>query len=367
MKRIVVITAGFWVKLLLIAVLCIGVLSWCGDMLMVRQQAVMVLAGEEPVPDGESKRWQGLTQRIDEAHLSRLMAYGWPILGAAEQKEDSVAEVLLRTLLGFDPTDPYDQMGQGMAVLTLARDQAGQLSAGRQDEAVVEEDIYSDMAAMADDWHFELSKLQEIPLTDDVQVLLYHTHNAETYKPTDGVSKRAGENAGVSTAADVFQEALEKKYGLKTLHCKVLHDYPNWNRSYINSLASVKDLLNANPNVRAVFDVHRDAGFTSKDPTTITIGGEKAAKIMIVVGANHDNWQSNLAFAQALEDKSNELYPGLVRSIRIVQANRYNQQAHPHSLILEIGSDLNTQEEANYSLECFAQVVSEVLAAEQTQ
>lgn len=79
---------------------------------------------------------------------------------------------------------------------------------------------------MAEDWHFEMSKLNDLTLTDAVQIILYHTHNAETYLPTDGVSKRAGENAGVSTAADVFQQALEQKYGLRTLHSKVLHDYP---------------------------------------------------------------------------------------------------------------------------------------------
>lgn len=51
----------------------------------------------------------------------------------------------------------------------------------------------------------------------------------------------------------------------------------------------------------------------------------------------------------------------LRESIRIKETGRYNQQMNPHAVLLEIGSDLNTQEEADYSMECFAQVVYEVL------
>ncbi len=361
MKKIVVISAGFWVKLLAVLLLLAGLLSWGGSWLKQAGQSVAVWAAESDI-ESELKEtqgwWQQLWTSIDTNELQELLA-----LPPVQENKNSLTDKVLTWIVGFDPTNPYQQLEQGMAVLSLARDErSGELVAGQEPTALIEEeDIYSDMAAMADDWHFEMSKLTDIVLTDEVQIILYHTHNAETYLPTDGVSKRAGENAGVSTAADVFQQALEQKYGLKTLHSKVLHDYPDWNRSYINSLATVKSLLNSNPEVKAVFDVHRDAGFTSKEPTTVMLGGKAAAKIMIVVGANHDGWKENLAFAQALEDKSNSLYPELVRSIRIVQANRYNQQAHPHSLILEIGSDLNTQEEANYALECFAQVVAEVL------
>ena len=362
MKKIVVISAGFWVKLLAILLLLAGLLFWGGSYWARAGETMAVLAAEPNAQSDKQSFWQTAWESMSERSLEHLLA-----LPALEETKRSAADRLLSWAVGFDPTDPYQQLEAGMAVLTLARDDRGdRLVVKPQDSAIIEEDIYSDMAAMADDWHFEMSKLNDITLTDAVQIILYHTHNAETYLPTDGVSKRAGENAGVSTAADVFQQALEQKYGLRTLHSKVLHDYPDWNRSYINSLATVKTLLAANPDVRAVFDVHRDAGFTSKDPTTVMLNGQAAAKIMIGVGANHEHWKENLAFAQALEDKSNALYPGLVRSIRIVQANRYNQQAHPHSLILEIGSDLNTQEEANYALECFAQVVAEVLQEEET-
>ena len=69
-----------------------------------------------------------------------------------------------------------------------------------------------------------------------------------------------------------------------------------------------------------MFDIHRDAGFTSKKPTTTMINGKSAARIMLVIGGNHENWQENLAFARQLETKCNELYPGLLRDLKSTDA-----------------------------------------------
>lgn len=358
MKKVIMIRVGFWVKLFL-GLLLLAMLVSLGRG-FTDERAVAVLA--DGTFDAPKKEVFWLTQKIQQKDVSTwqtVLIKGWRLLEKPIKHQN-----VLAIFLGYDPVNPYEQIGQGMSVWQTL--ETSFLPVQSELINIEHEDIYLDNEAVVDDWHFELSDLSDISLSEDVAILLYHTHNAETYKPTDGASKREGENGGVATAAEMLKNALEQKYGLKTFHSKVLHDYPNWNRSYINSLATVKDLLASNPKVQAVFDVHRDAGFTSKEPTTTEINGKKAAKIMIVVGANHENWQSNLTFAQALEDKSNELYPGLVRSIRIVQANRYNQQAHPHSLILEIGSDLNTQEEANYAMECFAQVIAEVLLAPQS-
>ena len=111
--------------------------------------------------------------------------------------------------------------------------------------------------------------------------------------------------------------------------------------------------------------MHRDAGIQSKSTTTVKINGKSSASIIIVIGTEHKGWKENLVFAEELEKKANELYPGLLRDIRMAKNRRYNQNLHPNSLILEIGSDLNTLEEAKYSMELFSQVVAEVLKERQ--
>lgn len=295
--------------------------------------------------------WQMSGRAVENpAQMERLMLAGWSL----GQEDGSFAQLLWYLFCGVMPQSLDQQFLGGIPAL--------QNSSGRAVKVITEEEAYYASAFVQDSWKHRFEKVSDVTLSDEVQVILYHTHNAETYLPDAGVSKVTGQNGGVVQAADVFQAALEQKYGVRTIHNTTLHDYPNWNRSYQNSLATVQTLLQTNPQAKAVFDVHRDAGFQSKKPTTTTINGKAAARIMLVIGANHEGWEQNLTFARQLEAKCNELYPGLLRdNIRVKETGRYNQQASPHCVLLEIGSDLNTQAEADYAMECFAQVVHEVL------
>ena len=275
---------------------------------------------------------------------------GWPL----SREDRLVSADIWKVLTGSVPMNPYGQIISGLPVLRNG--------SGRLIQYVTEEEEYYATAMIPDNWYHRFEKINGVPVSEEVQVVLYHTHNAETYLPSAGVSKVSGQNGGVVQAAGVLQTNLQQTYGIRTVHSTELHDYPNWNRSYQNSRDTVQQLLKRYPDVKAVFDIHRDAGFTSKEPTTTVINGKKAARIMLVIGANHENWKANLAFARELETVCDTLYPGLLReNIHIKETGRYNQQIHPHAVLLEIGSDLNTQQEADYALECFSRVVYEVL------
>jgi stage II sporulation protein P len=82
---------------------------------------------------------------------------------------------------------------------------------------------------------------------------------------------------------------------------------------------------------------------------------------MIVIGTEHEHWQDNLAFAEKLEAKANKQYPGLIKSIRVRKDRRYNQHLHPRALLLEFGSDLNTQEDATNSAVVLAEIISDLV------
>lgn len=258
--------------------------------------------------------------------------------------------------------DPKEYLQTQMAALAIINSEetlaVGQIAHSYENGG--EEDFYLETPEGLDDWHFEFKK-EPVELSKDPVILLYTTHNAETYRPTDGKSKLEGKNAGVAKVAQAFAETLENKYGLKTIRSETIHDFPDWTRSYIKSLQTAQKLLKVNKTIQAVFDIHRDAGFKSKETTTTEINGRKAAKLMIVIGTEHKRWRENLAFAEKLEKKANELYPGLVRDIRIRNNRRYNQHLHPHALILEVGSDLNTLGEAQYSIALFARVTAEII------
>lgn len=306
---------------------------------------------------------------ITELKMREILGEGCPLVYDSEtggSTSINIQRVLLlglNYLTGLNSSDPTTIIKSQLAILAghepvLAAQGGGEyLTPGE----VGEEDFYLDTPPGMDDWHFEIDPKQPVELTKDPIVLLYNTHNAETYKPTDGKSKLEGKNAGVAKVAQVMEETLQKEQGLKTIRSETIHDYPDWARSYINSMQTAQALLKANKTIRAVFDVHRDAGFKEKSTTTVTINGQKTASIIIVIGTEHSRWRENLAFARKLEAKAGELYPGLIRDIRIANNRRYNQHLHPNSLILEFGSDLNTLEEAQYSATLFARVAAEII------
>lgn len=157
-----------------------------------------------------------------------------------------------------------------------------------------------------------------------------------------------------------------KKKGLKAEHIDTIHDWPDYNQSYTNSRNTVKKLVN-NEEIMALFDVHRDSIPGSTKAATIKINGRKSALILIVVGTDerkdHPHWKENLAFAQKIYQQGQLMYPGLIKGVR-TKAGTYNQEYHPHALLLELGSDYNSLEEAKYAGELFTEVLLQVLEKE---
>lgn len=203
-----------------------------------------------------------------------------------------------------------------------------------------------------------------VQLNGEPMVLIYTTHNAETYKPNAGTSRVEGKNGGIVTVSRTLTRALESKYAIKTLHSENMHDYPDYTKSYVNSMQTVKKFLKEYPKIQVVLDIHRDAGLKTRGDTLVKIKGKDCAKVMIIVGTEHPNWKQNLAFAQKIEKKANELYPGLIKCVRLHKGRRYNQNLHTRALLLEIGSDLNKEEDALESAKLMADVVASVLKKE---
>jgi stage II sporulation protein P len=209
------------------------------------------------------------------------------------------------------------------------------------------------------------SQTGEATFGDKPLVLIYNTHNSETFLPTDGVKLMPGTNSGVETVAAHLEKILLERHGIQSIRSTEIHDYPSWARAYINSERTAKNLLRENPSVQIVLDIHRDAGLPHKGVIT-TSTGYNMAKILLIVGSDtrlpHPTWRRNLEFAQMLGRKMDEIYPGLLKAVR-VQGGRYNQHLHERSILVEVGCYQNTLEEALLSAEALADVVKEVLIA----
>ena len=202
-------------------------------------------------------------------------------------------------------------------------------------------------------------------------VLIFHTHTCESYTSSENYSyehngsfRTTDLNFTVSRVGDELNTQL-KNYGYNVIHDKTYHDYPAYTGSYARSLTTVQNLLKTNLNTDVIFDIHRDAIGDSSYAPKVKIGDEYACQIMFVIGTNgsgleHANWIQNLKFATMVQQKANELYPGLFKPI-IVRSSRYNQHLSKCASIIEVGATGNTLDEANVSMKYFAKVLSEVL------
>ena len=194
------------------------------------------------------------------------------------------------------------------------------------------------------------------------QVLIMHTHATESYQTTDdpwydpNYSARSTDNGQNMVAVGAEIAAVLNQNGIFTLQDATQHDYPSYNGSYDRSRATVEGYLAQYPSIKVVLDIHRDA-IEREDGTRIApvaeIGGQKAAQIMIICGAdngrmNMPNYKQNLRFASALQNQLASMYPDLARPVLFDYRN-YNQQLTTGSLLIEMGGHGNTLEEAKYS------------------
>lgn len=170
-------------------------------------------------------------------------------------------------------------------------------------------------------------------------------------------------NYSVARVGTELTNYLREK-GFNVTHNTTYHDYPAYSGSYARSLNTLEGLLEGK-NTQLVFDLHRDAvGSSNEYAPTIKINDNYVAQIMFVIGTNgggleHPNWVQNLKMAVKIQEKANEMYPGLFRPI-IIRNSRYNQHLTNGSSIIEVGATGNTMEQCILSMQCLSNVLAEV-------
>ena len=196
---------------------------------------------------------------------------------------------------------------------------------------------------------------------DDVLVGIYHTHNAESYSG-DGESDREvpGENGDVVDVGKALAEELNS-LGIKTIHSDQINDAV-YTESYDNSFEVAQNMLDENPTIRILLDVHRDGLPPQVGKSIVRIGEKETATILIVLGQNNPTWEKNNQVANALIEVAQDSYPGFFsHKIRYASKARYNQHLTNGAILLEVGSQLNTTEEAMNTVQPLAEVLKEYL------
>jgi stage II sporulation protein P len=179
---------------------------------------------------------------------------------------------------------------------------------------------------------------------------IYHTHNAESYVPSDGTDSINGKG-GIHDVGTSFTHALEAQ-GVTVIHDETLH-LPHDRGAYRRSRVTTERLLAEGPDV--IFDVHRDAA--PKQAYALQVEDEWVTQIQFVVGRQNPNMTVTRQFALDLKNNADEIHPGLVRGIFMAHGN-YNQDLTPLNLLLEVGAHQNSRDAAEDGIALFADVVT---------
>ncbi len=222
----------------------------------------------------------------------------------------------------------------------------------------------------------QLGIAPDLGLTDtsEPQVLIVHTHTTEGYMSydagyynADDITRTTDMQYNVAAVGEAIAGQL-RAAGIGVIHDTTIHDSP-YTGAYDRSAATVQKNLEPYPPIRVVLDIHRDAinsDATTKVKPTVTINGRKAAQMMIITGAvstealPHPNWRENLRLALRLQQLGSTTYEGLMRPMTVGTA-RYNAQLTNGSMLIEVGTEANTLDEAKYSGQLLGELLGKVL------
>lgn len=206
---------------------------------------------------------------------------------------------------------------------------------------------------------------------DEPQILIYHTHSREGF--ADSVP--GDKNSGILGAGEYLATLLREQYGYNVIHNIDCYDKER-DYAYSNSLPAVQAILEEYPSIEVVIDLHRDA-MPEDRRLVMDIQGRPTAQFMFFNGLcrtkkgaieqlENPYLADNLALSFQMQAACNEYYPGIARRIYL-KAYRYNMHLCPKSLLIELGAQNNTEEEARNACELLAHVLDLVFSGKEPE
>ena len=203
------------------------------------------------------------------------------------------------------------------------------------------------------------------------QILLYHTHSQEAFAD----SKEGEVEDTIIGVGNYLTELLTKNYGYQVIHVTEAFDMESGeldrSAAYDYAGTYLETILEENPSIEVVIDLHRD-GVPENRHLVTEINGKPTAQIMFYNGLSYTiargsldylpnpYIQDNLAFSFQMEYQAAQYYPDFYRGIYLA-GYRYNLHLRPRSVLVEAGAQTNTVQEVKNAMEPFADILNRVL------
>lgn len=193
-------------------------------------------------------------------------------------------------------------------------------------------------------------------------IYIYNSHQLENYNSSN--LDIYGITPNVLMTSYLLKEKLNSK-GISTIvedtNLTEFLSLNNWDHSgsYKASRIFILDKKNKYSTLKYFIDIHRDS--VSKNMTTININGKDYARILFVVGLEHDNYKDNIKISEDLNNLFNKYYKGLSRGIYKKEGpgvdGIYNQDISPNSILIEVGGVDNNIDEVLNTTEAISNIL----------
>lgn len=341
---------------------------------------------ELPLEEGEQDRELSLEELMRQENQGQLR----------EQEEEGVVMLELERLLaenGWDTQEPsedaeaavqgpqeiwnQDSIAADSGFVPHIRQQTVDLTALQDYETLRSQFYVVDSVTNIGRDLLDIQKLTQRDLTiskedEGPQILIYHTHSQEGF--ADSVP--GDDSTTIMGVGQHLADILEQQYGYRVLHHLGTYDKESRDNAYSRSLPEIARLLEENPQIQVVIDLHRDAVADENTHLVMDLDGRPTARFMFFNGISwtrrtgsisylqNDNLSDNLAFSFQMKLKAEEYYPGLTRK-NYINGYRYNMHLRPRTLLIELGAQNNTLEEAMNACDPIAHLLDLVLSGEE--
>ena len=328
-----------------------------------------------------------------EMFLAKLISYPMPLYGYVENSKETVAlmldgeeavaenereayiieDVPEEMLKLLNAENGFDEKGQTEFIKNTEKINNINLASYENTEEFIKAFYTVDGVTAAIPELFDLEVLVGMDMTmkqgnDKPQILIYQTHSQEAFAD----SELGDADTTIVGAGELLKNILSEEYGYNVLHHTGEYDVPSRDYAYSKALPAVEQILEENPSIEVVIDLHRD-GVAETTHLVTDLNGVKTAKVMFFNGLSYTkkngpigylenkNLQENLAFSFQMQMAANEYYPGLTRK-NYLNGYRYNMHLRGKSLLIELGAQTNTMEEIKNAIGPLAHILDIVLS-----
>jgi len=215
---------------------------------------------------------------------------------------------------------------------------------------------------------------------DEPRILIYHTHTTEAYTQTPaytyeeaGAWRTRDNTRNVVAVGEALATCLREVYGFSVIHDATDHEPPRLATAYERSEATMQKMREAFPSIELCIDLHRDSYTVTDEPTRdfVTVNGAELARMMLVVGQGEKyevkpSFGSNYGLAERITARLQAVHEKLARPIR-TKEGRYNQHITSHCILVELGHNANTLEQALASVPYLAEAIAVALVERQNE